>query len=349
MMAMAPIIQANLAAGRHQGQDRHDGDPALLGRSLGHRATSTSPRCTGCRPLADPDDFVYNNYHANTGINVQKYSNPEMDKLRWKRRAPPTQDDAQGALQEDAAALAGRHGPGPAGQWLDADRAYQEASRLQADAHRLSEDPEGRLAGSLSTSGGRAIGPPALLRAGSPLLRVVAYRLAAFVPTLFVASVILFIAINVVPGSAARSALGIDATPQAHRPLRGPARPRPAAARPIPGMAGQGAARRFRRPLPEQRARGPGDRRPPAGDARTGAAGLPHRQSDRRAAGRPRRLPPPAAGRRLRRASSPRFFGAIPNFWLATLLVMLLTLDWVAAGRRLHAVARGSRGQPASR
>ena len=34
-------------------------------------------------------------------------------------------------------------------------------------------------------------------------------------PTLFAASVILFIAINVVPGSAARSALGVDATPQA--------------------------------------------------------------------------------------------------------------------------------------
>ena len=34
-------------------------------------------------------------------------------------------------------------------------------------------------------------------------------------PTLLAASIVLFIAINVVPGSAARSALGIDATPQA--------------------------------------------------------------------------------------------------------------------------------------
>lgn len=40
-------------------------------------------------------------------------------------------------------------------------------------------------------------------------------RLAAFVPTMFVVSVLLFVAVNVVPGSAARSALGIDATPQA--------------------------------------------------------------------------------------------------------------------------------------
>jgi peptide/nickel transport system permease protein len=47
------------------------------------------------------------------------------------------------------------------------------------------------------------------------MLRVIVTRLALFVPTLLVASLILFIAINVVPGSAARSALGVDATPQA--------------------------------------------------------------------------------------------------------------------------------------
>ena len=47
------------------------------------------------------------------------------------------------------------------------------------------------------------------------MLRLVLWRLAIFVPTLFVASVILFVAVNVVPGSAARSALGIQATPQA--------------------------------------------------------------------------------------------------------------------------------------
>lgn len=47
------------------------------------------------------------------------------------------------------------------------------------------------------------------------MLRLIATRLALFVPTLIAASMILFIAINVVPGSAARSALGVDATPQA--------------------------------------------------------------------------------------------------------------------------------------
>ena len=47
------------------------------------------------------------------------------------------------------------------------------------------------------------------------MARLILTRLGLFVPTLFAASVILFIAINVVPGSAARSALGVDATPQA--------------------------------------------------------------------------------------------------------------------------------------
>jgi peptide/nickel transport system permease protein len=47
------------------------------------------------------------------------------------------------------------------------------------------------------------------------MIRLVLTRLALFVPTLLVASLVLFIAINIVPGSAARSALGVDATPQA--------------------------------------------------------------------------------------------------------------------------------------
>jgi peptide/nickel transport system permease protein len=47
------------------------------------------------------------------------------------------------------------------------------------------------------------------------MLTQVTHRLLAFIPTLFIASVILFLAINVVPGSAAKAALGIDATAQA--------------------------------------------------------------------------------------------------------------------------------------
>jgi peptide/nickel transport system permease protein len=47
------------------------------------------------------------------------------------------------------------------------------------------------------------------------MLRVILTRLAAFAPTLLATSIVLFITVNVVPGSAARAALGIDATAQA--------------------------------------------------------------------------------------------------------------------------------------
>lgn len=47
------------------------------------------------------------------------------------------------------------------------------------------------------------------------MARLLVTRLGAFLATLLAASVVLFLAINVVPGSAAQSALGINATPQA--------------------------------------------------------------------------------------------------------------------------------------
>jgi peptide/nickel transport system permease protein len=47
------------------------------------------------------------------------------------------------------------------------------------------------------------------------MIRTVAVRLSAFAVTLLAASILLFVAVNVLPGSAARSALGIDATPEA--------------------------------------------------------------------------------------------------------------------------------------
>src|ERR1700758_621405 len=51
------------------------------------------------------------------------------------------------------------------------------------------------------------------------MIRLILVRLSAFVPTLVAASIVLFITINVLPGSAARAALGIDATPQANAPF----------------------------------------------------------------------------------------------------------------------------------
>ena len=46
------------------------------------------------------------------------------------------------------------------------------------------------------------------------MIKLVFTRLIAFVLTLLAASVVLFLTINVLPGSAAKAALGIGATPQ---------------------------------------------------------------------------------------------------------------------------------------
>ena len=47
------------------------------------------------------------------------------------------------------------------------------------------------------------------------MIRHVLTRLSAFALTMLAASAVLFLAINVIPGSAAKAALGIDATAQA--------------------------------------------------------------------------------------------------------------------------------------
>ena len=104
---------------------------------------------------------------------------------------------------------------------------------LQADANRLPEDAEGFLVRKLNAgSAGAGVMPatPLPLRFRLDAAASILDRgLPLFVPTLLAASLILFVAINVVPGSAARSALGIDATPQAITRFEASARPRPTA------------------------------------------------------------------------------------------------------------------------
>ena len=91
LMAMAPIIQANLA---------RVGINAKIGTMEIPRywdeVWSTSnfdiTSMYWLSPLADPDDFVTNNYKCGMPINVQKYCNPEMDTLLDQAKSAPTQD-----------------------------------------------------------------------------------------------------------------------------------------------------------------------------------------------------------------------------------------------------------------
>ncbi len=90
-MAMAPIIQANLQAA---------GINAKLGTMEVPRfwdevwGTSNFDITTmyWLSPLADPDDFVGNNYRTGMAINVQKYSSSTMDSLLAQAASAPTQD-----------------------------------------------------------------------------------------------------------------------------------------------------------------------------------------------------------------------------------------------------------------
>ncbi len=159
------------------------------------------------------------------------------------------------------------------------------------------------------------------------MLRLVLTRLALFPLTLLAASLVLFVAINVVPGSAARSALGVDATPQAIMRFE--------------------ALNGLDRPLYLQY----GDW---LGRALRGDFGVSFQNRVAVGPEITRRLPVTmelallaflianliavpfgalAALFHQRRADTiisgiATVFGAIPNFWLATLLVLLFALTW---------------------
>jgi peptide/nickel transport system permease protein len=165
------------------------------------------------------------------------------------------------------------------------------------------------------------------------MLGYVALRLAAFVPTLLAASIVLFIAINIVPGSAASAALGITATPEARARFE--------------------REHGLDRPLPVQYVRWLGQVL--HGDfGKSFQAGVPIGPELMA------RLPPTlelaalaflianliavplgsfAAYRHQRLADNSVLalsttMGAMPNFWLATLLILLfsVTLRWLPPG-----------------
>ncbi len=163
--------------------------------------------------------------------------------------------------------------------------------------------------------------------------RLFATRLAAFFLTLFAASVVLFVTINVLPGSAAKSALGMEATPQA--------------------IARFEAQRGLDRPLVLQY--GEWLSRTLSGDF-----GVSFQNSVPVGPELLKRIPVTlelatlafvianlvaiplgtlAAARHTRRSDkattfAATVFGAVPNFWLATLLIMLfsLYLQWLPPG-----------------
>ena len=99
MVAMAPIIQANLQAA---------GINASIGTMEIPRywdevwSTSNFDITTmyWLSPLADPDDFVTNNYKCGMAINVQKSCSEAMDAILAEAKAAPTQDERKRLYRE---------------------------------------------------------------------------------------------------------------------------------------------------------------------------------------------------------------------------------------------------------
>lgn len=80
MIAMAPILQANLAAIGIKAEIKTMEIPRYWDEVWAPSAFDMTTMYW-VSPLADPDDFVYNNYATGTGINVQKSSSAAMDEI----------------------------------------------------------------------------------------------------------------------------------------------------------------------------------------------------------------------------------------------------------------------------
>lgn len=91
MVSMAPIIQANLAAVGIVAEISTMEIPRFWDEVWGPSAFDMTAMYW-VSPLADPDDFVFNNYACNMPINVQKSCSPEMDALLAEAKSATTEE-----------------------------------------------------------------------------------------------------------------------------------------------------------------------------------------------------------------------------------------------------------------
>jgi peptide/nickel transport system substrate-binding protein len=99
MIAMAPIIQANLAAVGIKAKI----DTMEIPRYWDEVWSPSKFDITTMywvSPLADPDDFVTNNYKCGMAINVQKSCSKDMDALLDEAKSAATQDERKAAYKK---------------------------------------------------------------------------------------------------------------------------------------------------------------------------------------------------------------------------------------------------------
>jgi len=98
MVAMAPIIQANLAAVGIKAQIKTMEIPRYWDEVWGPSKFDVTTMYW-VSPLADPDDFVTNNYKCGMAINVQKSCSKEMDAILEEAKSAATQDARKAAYK----------------------------------------------------------------------------------------------------------------------------------------------------------------------------------------------------------------------------------------------------------
>ena len=144
MVAMAPIIQANLAAVGIKATIGTMEIPRYWDEVWGPSKFDITTMYW-VSPLADPDDFVTNNYKCGMAINVQKSCSKEMDALLDEAKAGATQEERKASYKKmQELSLAG-DGDRPARQFLHPHCPRQEPAGLHAAQDRLSEDAQGFL------------------------------------------------------------------------------------------------------------------------------------------------------------------------------------------------------------
>jgi peptide/nickel transport system substrate-binding protein len=91
MMGMAPIIQANLAAIGIKAKINSMEIPRYWDEIWGPSKFDMTAMYW-LSPLADPDDFVTNNYKRGMAVNVQKSGSAELDAILDEAKQAPSQD-----------------------------------------------------------------------------------------------------------------------------------------------------------------------------------------------------------------------------------------------------------------
>lgn len=99
MVAMAPIIQANLAAAGIKATIGTMEIPRYWDEVWGPSKFDITTMYW-VSPLADPDDFVTNNYKCGMAINVQKSCSPAMDAALDEAKSAATQEERKAAYKK---------------------------------------------------------------------------------------------------------------------------------------------------------------------------------------------------------------------------------------------------------